>query len=284
MKSIKIGPYIIVFLFTLPVVSMHKIRRVGSLCSARNMQAISNTVRNKRNILMLSQPYFRPFGWLRPMYISSKGNGGYRSDMKAKVIFGTYFSGLVGFIGSMIYLIDHDPEQNRRLLNFMMINSYKEKSLDDVKYFINQGAWINAPVEYFYTMLSLEINKENPNISFIEFLLDKGAHISQGAFIAIMKNYHKNNNKKIAQLLLDHGADINEKNIDGTALHAVMQKFDFDAVDFLIKNNINKAIVDQCNNTALDKVKNLYKNDVSKKQLIKKLEEKMSIKNQIFPK
>ncbi|EAX92680.1 ankyrin repeat protein, putative [Trichomonas vaginalis G3] len=75
-----------------------------------------------------------------------------------------------------------------------------------------------------------------------EYLLSHGANVNEKNKYGetVLHKAIKNNNKEMAEFLLSHGANINEKdNLSETALHSAAGKSNKDMIEFLLSHGAN---------------------------------------------
>jgi ankyrin repeat protein len=89
-------------------------------------------------------------------------------------------------------------------------------------FLIDKGANINARNEWGGTPLYVAIN----DFDLMQRLIAKGAEVNVKAFGSITPLHQaaSRGNLKVTKLLIDHGADLNARSTDGTALHQIINR------------------------------------------------------------
>ena len=128
---------------------------------------------------------------------------------------------------------------------------------------LEHGANINARNKEGQTPLHLLLlaMDEDLDIDTIQFFLERGADADavDNNHLTLLHEVSYNGNVNAAQLLLEHGANINARNKEGhTPLHRVLADLDddmgthhFDTIQFLLEHGANVDALDDAQSTPL---------------------------------
>lgn len=156
---------------------------------------------------------------------------------------------------SPILTVSHAPapekksiteEQPELTIEQKVHDAFAQRDLDALNALLNQGLDINVKVIEEHTLLGYACFKGMDD--WVEYFLDRGADPDSANTV---DNYpplvavfdapiSANNKRKIIELLLDAGADVNTKVCDCTALFAVVFDGNLDLVKFLLKRGAIK--------------------------------------------
>jgi ankyrin repeat protein len=136
-------------------------------------------------------------------------------------------------------------------LHFAAFNGYSEV----VRCLLDKGANINAPNNDGWTPLYIAIDKKHPNV--IKLLLERGADVNikdkcQVTPLHYIARSDQRFGDKIAEMVMDLGADIEAVTIDGcTSLYLAAVKGDTGLLAKLLERGANTEIADEAGWTPL---------------------------------
>lgn len=170
------------------------------------------------------------------------------------------FKKIVLFIGFILSLIGASIAKNiiKALIldNHALLRATKKDDLEQVKKLLSQGMSPNVKNSDDLSVLMLAIYQGNPKM--VQLLLEHGADINYKAgfnklspiSITAASDLHIDIKLKIIKILLDFGANINDKNAAGTPLLLyVIDSISFghdniDLFDFLLKQGVEVNVAD----------------------------------------
>lgn len=142
----------------------------------------------------------------------------------------------------------------RWISNPLMVAVQQGKALK-VRYLIASGADVNEIDKNYYSRTALHVAVESNDLKMAQILLNAGADVNlkdQYAQTALM-NLNGNTSREILQLIAQYGADLNSTSRSGqTALMQAAQYDNFEAVKALIEVGADATIKDGFGNSALD--------------------------------
>lgn len=150
--------------------------------------------------------------------------------------------------------------------SWMYTHKLRER-LRVVEFLLEKGVEKNLQNEMGNTALYNAVYKGNCQIAM--YLIDKGADITICDRDSVLHQASRNFDKKLVKYLVERGADVNERNIDGsTPLSCAVNTYDVDMglVKYLVEHGADVNVVDYQNETPLDVVIK-YKNNRAEKFL-----------------
>lgn len=150
---------------------------------------------------------------------------------------------IAGDLSTVRMLVEADStllESEDKNGNTPLIAACRTMQVEVADYLINKGANVNAKGESGTTPLFAVRKRKDGAYSLVQYLLAKGADVNAKMAYSnrnwtVFCDVVKTGNIKLAKLLIDHDADINIKDIEGTPLQMAIFNLNTEMAELLIE-------------------------------------------------
>ena len=139
-----------------------------------------------------------------------------------------------------------------------------EENYDIIKLLLEHGADPNIMNIRFKTPLYISV--KNGNFNAVKIMLEHNGDVNEiydgGETLLYITASRYEDKNDIAELLIEHGVDINAQNINGfTALHRAILRYNIDLVRILLENGADPYIINSANENSLEYAEDLKRLD-----------------------
>jgi ankyrin repeat protein len=142
-------------------------------------------------------------------------------------------------------------------------------NLDDVKYFVENGVDINAPIHKDRTALYIAVIEQKKDI--VQYLINNGATINKLYNKKVFGGHtvleEPTLTPEIAKMLIDKGADVNLRGKISSPLNIWIYRIRYDMVELLLKHGADVKAKNSRNRTPFDIAKDITDKKERKKML-----------------